>query len=244
MKKKNIVLPFGLKNQFLSRLLASKGGIFLSNWTFQGMRYMNYGEKIHRVAIEAGIFLVIFFSSSFIWNKGLRCFFSLCVAHTLSFFLNGHFFVLMRYLGDYKKSKQDAMAYVVKLQNSMDNKQFLLGAILCGSLSRGDNTETSDLDIRLVKREGWYNAIRAFNFCTVTRIQAFFSAMAVDVYVFDIEELKTKIRSDEKPVVLYDPNNVLTKFYINQGGVRTLAEYSYLSQKGMRKQSDPDNYIF
>jgi len=203
------------KNELINSFFSTKVGTIISNWVAQGMLYMNKYEIGYRIFIE----IIVISIFVFIFHKliSLKFFksvvFSFLLTHSLFWILNGHFFVLMRYIVNWKNNPQKFINYVKNLQKRVERKKFILGAAVFGSVARGNFSVSSDLDLRLIRKRGFLNTFLILNYCIKERFYAFFHMFPLDVYVFDIEELTKKINPDEPALILSDPLGVLKRLY-------------------------------
>ena len=81
-----------------------------------------------------------------------------------------------------------------------------------GSLSRGEFTETSDIDMQIVRTPGIFNWVKANAFGFYLRSVAFLRKIPLDLYVLDgVNQIGRHISPHEPPIVVYDPTNALSK---------------------------------
>jgi predicted nucleotidyltransferase len=76
-----------------------------------------------------------------------------------------------------------------------------------GSLTRGELRPTSDLDVRLIRRPGLVNGLRACWFVLRERTRAHLTGFPIDFLVLDSPRLLKRMRPDEPPLVIYDATN-------------------------------------
>jgi hypothetical protein len=213
MKKKEIQLPFNIENKVLIHFLQSKVGVVLSNWTIQGMRYMNKYERLYRIILEITMIATSSLLLVRILYKFLAIFISFLTIHTLFWIFNGNFYVLMRYVSKRQNDPVKFISYIKNMYERVNSKPFLLAVVAFGSLSKGGFSASSDFDVRFIRRKGFFNSMRAFTYCALERAMAFLNAFPLDIYVFDMDEIKYKIRSDEPPIVMFDPDGVINDRY-------------------------------
>ena len=93
------------------------------------------------------------------------------------------------------------------------NPRFICGAVFYGSLVRGIFRDSSDLDIRIISEDGFWNAFRAANLVFLERARAFFTGFPIDIYMIrDKEELYKKMDvKNETPVCVYHYGNKLSQ---------------------------------
>lgn len=199
---------------FINKLFRFKIFIILANWTFQGMLYADKTERSFRLLLDA--VMIIILSTIFInliSNVYVVLILSFFVAHTINWIFNGQLFVLGRYIG-IKPNKQDEFCkYAKQLTNRAQRKKGIDSIALYGSTSRKQLSKSSDLDVRIIRKTGILNGLNACWFALLERSRAFFNRFPLDVYVLDSTDKLGKIRKDEKPIILYDSNDILAKYY-------------------------------
>jgi hypothetical protein len=209
VKKKLVTLPFNLENELFTSFLQSRPGVLISNWLCQGMVYMNRYERLHRLVLEACLILIIFWVAVPLMGSLKTVIVAFLIAHTFFWIFNGHFYVLMRYLAERKNDPAQFIAYIEGINERVQGKDFLAAVVAFGSLSKEKFSASSDFDMRLLRKPGFINSIRAFNLCALERARAFIHAFPLDIYVFDVEELRQKIRADEPPVIMMESEEIL-----------------------------------
>ncbi|MFC1808878.1 nucleotidyltransferase domain-containing protein [Candidatus Omnitrophota bacterium] len=204
VKKKKIV--FSKIPSWANAFLSTKPLIILSNWVLQGMRYMNWRERVYRICTELLVVGFLFFA-------GLSLVVSIVVAHTLFWLLNGHIFVLLRYIVNISFDQKAFWKYAEQINRRMKKRTYIAACAAFGSISRDTFSVTSDYDVRIIRKQGLLSSVRAFNACAYERLLAFLSGFPIDIYVFDPGDLDEKIDSSENPVIMCDPQGILKKKY-------------------------------
>lgn len=212
-KQKKIDIKIKLFRDFLE----TKFGIVLSNWIFQGILYMEVPEKIFKIFFELVLFCLIFIllhhaSESIIAVLLI----SLSIAHTANWLLNGHFFVLGRYLGITHTSPQRFIEYPERIKRRLISKKSIEAVAFFGSLSRGTFSSTSDLDIRIIRRKGILNSFLACFWGFTERSRSLFCKYPLDLYVIRHKYSLEKISKDEKPIMIFDKTGFFKKLYKSQ----------------------------
>jgi predicted nucleotidyltransferase len=178
--------------------------IILRYWLVQGMVYMNWVERIHRVIIELLLFGFLYSFLSII-HTGAKPIPILILCHTLNLFLNGHFIALCVhdiYLFSLYRDKKKFFDYIDKIRNRIENNYpwYLNGAVFWGSISRGEFKETSDLDIRFISEPGFLAAICTSQLVFMERFRALLAGFPLDIYMF-----RTEAEMEEKMDVVNEP---------------------------------------
>lgn len=179
-------------------------------WLFQGMRYMNWVERGHRLILESLLGVVCWLGTASIaagWWRGLL---SVVLAHTATVILNGHLFALFKhdlYWFGFYRDPGEFQKYVDSIQARLrlSSGSALLRAEIYGSLTRGEFRDTSDLDLRLTASPGLWNAVRVAHLVFLERLRALLNGFPLDIYMFRTEgERRAKINvSSEAGLVLF-----------------------------------------
>lgn len=190
--------------------------IIIRYWIVQGTLYMNWVERMHRWLLEALVLCLLYYWLCPELGTSLRVILAFVITHTMSAVFNGHMFAMLTHdlfwFGLYKK-KPRFIYYVDKMYARINRKQpeYMKGAVFFGSLTRGVFRETSDLDIRYIAREGFWNAFRTAHFVFLERLHALFSGFPIDAYMFRTEqEVRCKMDVvNEKPVSVFEKGDEL-----------------------------------
>lgn len=180
-----------------------KLSLIFMNWTFQGILYADKTEKAFRVTVD--IILTMFFASLIpISNNYIDLFVSFLISHSLNWIFNGQLFVLAKNVTKISNNPQKIISYANKLKERSAKEKSINCMLLYGSLVRGEINPTSDLDVRIIRKPGILNGLRACIFGFKERSRALFHQFPLDMYVVDSPKHLLKMRSDEEPLVLYD----------------------------------------
>ncbi len=212
IKKKKI--PLWINNKFLSDLFQSKFGIILSNWLAQCMLYAETVEVLFRLFFELIIFIIICFFYGMFFNINIYALFFIgVVTHTISFFINGQFFVLGRFLGIVNNKPRPFIQYPENIRSRLKNRKSITSVVMFGSLSRESFSSTSDLDVRVIAEDGFVNNFTACFWTFIERFIALVNKYPLDIYVVTKYKGLEKLRSDEIPVILFDKKDFIEKSY-------------------------------
>jgi len=172
---------------------------------------MDRTEKIFFLLLDGIFFLPIFFAFLALSNLSSSIILAVVITHTLHWLFNGHLYVLLKNLR-LSKIELDCFAkYLSDLRERAKKEKSILAIAAFGSLSRRQLSESSDLDIRIIRRPGVINGMRACLFTLLERGRALMSKIPLDVYTLDGFQNLSKLCPDEPPVVLYDPQETLTE---------------------------------
>lgn len=210
MKQKK--LPGFIKNPLVFAFFQSKLGRICSNWVLQGMLYMNPIEVAYKLCLDVVLTLLM-------WSlilpeptvSGLIAVWFM--AHTINWVINCQPVALLFHLDWGKNDARRFIVYIENLERRIQGRSYLAAAASFGSLSRGKYSDRSDIDIRVVMQSGFINKLRAANFCFWERLRAALALFPLDLYAFDLDEMRRKMRSDEVPVIFWDPQGLLVGAY-------------------------------
>jgi predicted nucleotidyltransferase len=137
------------------------------------------------------------------------------ISHFINWFFNGHGYQIFYEIIGVKFSPCKTVNYVLRLKEEGEMKGFHI--MIYGSWSRGEASETSDLDIFIVNVRGdLLNGLRMSFTSLKYRLLALFTVFSVDIYVIDrIDYLRwrSKAKPQEKPIILNDPTSVIKDIY-------------------------------
>lgn len=175
--------------------------LLFSSWTFQSILYMDKTEKFFKILLDILFFSLFYFALSSNtpsqWNAPV----SLIIGHTLNWVLNANVFGTLKLLGLTRTKPERFATYLDSVNNRVAKEKSILILAVFGSLSRRGLEETSDLDIRIVRRKGLVNGLKACLFCLLERTRAFTQRFPLDIYLLDDSEKLSRL--SENPVILY-----------------------------------------
>lgn len=185
----------------LTPMFRFKVVIILTNWLFQGLLYADKTERFFKMCLDLGATATIFIMlpSFNIIPRFLIAFF---VSHTLNWTFNGQIFALAKNFDIVNNNPQKIIDYANEIKERASREKSIDCVLVYGSLVRGEIKSTSDLDMRVIRRPGFTNGIRACIFGLMERRRALFNKFPLDFYVIDGTEHLIKMRSDEKPLIL------------------------------------------
>lgn len=169
--------------------------LILSSWLFQGILYMDRTEKVFKLSLDA-------LFTGMLMLFGVNVVTSIIISHTLNWVLNGHIFVVFKNLKLIKTPHGKVDAYIGRLRRKVENEPSIIWAGVYGSLVRGEFKETSDLDVRLIRKPGFINGVRACIFVMRERAWATFHKFPLDIYVGDSFMFLENMSKEESPIIL------------------------------------------
>jgi len=206
--------PAWLNNKFLIELYQSKVGVLFSNWLAQCMLYAETTEILFRLCLEVFIFLLLFaVYINFLEVNFFIAFGIALLTHTITFFINGQFYVLGRFFGFVHNEPIPFIEYPDGIKARLLKKKSIIGLLMFGSLSRKNFSPSSDLDIRVIASNDFMNIFVACFWTFIERFRALLNKYPLDVYVVTWHKGLEKLRNDEPPIVLFDKENFIQERY-------------------------------
>lgn len=191
-----------VQSSFLKRLLHQPLVGVMTHWIFQGMLYMDSTEHRFKILCDGVLTLLGFMSLRKYLPKSVAFLSAFFLAHTLNFLFNAQLWVALKHYGMVQLTYDEFDAYREQLAKRIQHEPALRYAALYGSCVRDEWHPGSDLDVRVVRRAGWWNGLRACCFVMSERTQALWAGFPLDIYLLDSLEPLNKMRTDEEPVVL------------------------------------------
>jgi predicted nucleotidyltransferase/thymidylate kinase len=202
--------PFAnVKSPLLRLLFGRKVVAFIVNWVLQNIYTQTWSERSFKLLIELIILVLLAAPLSLTFSPIIAFIVGFIIAHTINWTFNGGVRTIGKFYGA-TYSVQKTLHFLYKLQNNTKalEKGFCAIAIF-GSISRERFGESSDIDMRAFRKPGFVNWIRANLLAFSIRSRAFLDGVPLDLMVFDsIADLSSRIRADEPPVVLFDPEGL------------------------------------
>lgn len=186
--------------------------IIFTNWVFQGILYADKTEKIFKLSLDL-ILTFLLYKLAFGSNNCVNLLVAFLISHTFNWVFNGQLFALFKNFGIVNNDPEKIINYAYGVKDRASREKSINSVILYGSLVRKEIKSTSDLDLRIIRKNGLANGLRACIFGFKERCRALFYRFPLDMYVIDSPKHLSKMRSDENPMILYDPNNVLEHMY-------------------------------
>lgn len=185
----------------LTTIFRFKLVIIATNWIFQGLLYADKTERIFKISLDLLVTIVLFLSlphSPFI----MRLLTAFLISHSCNWIFNGQIFALLKNFNYVNNDPQRIIEYANGIKIRAFKESSIDYLAVYGSLSRSEIKPTSDLDLRIVRKNGVMNGLNACIFATKERSRAFFNRFPLDVYVVDGNYHLLKLRHDEKPIIL------------------------------------------
>lgn len=202
-----------LEGSLLGNILKARVAVIASNWVFQGMRYMNVYEITLKLSLDALLLLIALNYLVDVMLTVPALVTALVIAHTINWIINGHLFVLMRYVTPVAKTEKQFEYFIEKMKAAALKWKSIDAVAIYGSYCRGTLHKYSDLDVRVITHPGVLNAIKGAVFCFFQRAVAFVSIFPLDVYCSDSMDYLDRLRDDERPAILFDFSGRLSDRY-------------------------------
>ena len=191
--------------------------LIISNWLFQGILHADKTEKIYRVFFSLFFWTILFLLIEKYCDVSLviAITFSFIIAHTFNWIINGNFYnLIIHRLMLVKLSKRNLFFYIKTLQKRIGTQNWVLYAASFGSICKGKLKDSSDLDISIVRKPGFKNAVLSILFAVKEKKYADFKGIPLEIYISDspIDSVK-RFGGENNPVVLYDPEGVIDTYY-------------------------------
>jgi thymidylate kinase/predicted nucleotidyltransferase len=196
-------------------LLKNKYVIIAINWTFQGMLIAVWSERLFRILLEL-TFAAVIYTPFLILTRSpvLGALISLLIAHTINYLFNScNPLGVLKFSGwTFSVEKNITFLQDVKPKVKGIFRNSVLAIALFGSISRGQFSETSDIDMRMVRNHGLLNYAVTNIFAFYLRSLAFLKKIPLDLFVLDnVNQVAKQIKPEESPIIIYDPTNAFRK---------------------------------
>jgi len=191
--------------------------LIVTNWFFQSIINADKTEKIFKISFTL-FFWVIFYvilKLFLSFSMGTLVIISFVIAHTLNWAVNGNFYnLIIHRLLLAKLTKKDLFNYMDNLEEKLQDKDWILYAASFGSICNGNLKDSSDVDISIVRKPGFNNAISAILFSIKEKKYADFNKIPLELYISDSPENSMKrFKVEKNPVIVFDPDNTIDKYY-------------------------------
>lgn len=195
---------------FLTPIFRLKIVVIFTNWVFQGQLYADQTEKAFKIILDTLLTVALFFVIP-LPNVITRLLVAFLISHSLNWIFNGQLFALAKNFDIVHNEPQRIIDYANGIKIRASRERSIDCVAVYGSLSRDEIKPTSDLDVRIIRKPGIINGLRACMFGLMERSRALFNRFPLDMFVVDGTEHLQKMRDDEPPQILYDPNGILRK---------------------------------
>lgn len=191
----------------------------LKNWIHQSLFYMDTTERAFCVGFELLEIFVINILLSRLYGCEVSKFWiliaSFLVVHTINWVFNGNWWacILFAFPNLRNPGEVKTCNYLNAMGMRLNKSTSISGVLIFGSLARGMWHDRSDIDLRILRRQGILNAIVAFGVITRERVFAFLKRQPLDMYLADDMNFLLNMRRDEPPIFLLKRDARLEKAY-------------------------------
>lgn len=204
----------GLKRKIRDHKIL-RWSLLISTWIFQGMLRADVTEKWFKIAFS-GISSILLSCLLCIWLRlEWAIVLGFFVGHTLNWVINNNINVLLVHLLMLKTiSKHEIFKYLDYLQAQLVGKDWVLYAVVLGSISRGDLKPSSDIDVSIVRKPGIKNAFKAISFSIWQKGVSDKRGIPMELYISDrISNSVNRYKDENKPVILTGDITIITGHY-------------------------------
>ena len=190
--------------------------LLISNWISQGIKSADTTEKIYKISftiISSSIFYYLL--SFYTLETFLHVLGALFFGHTLNYIINSNFkAILVHYLLITNVKKDQIFKYLHALQNRLNKKNWILYSATFGSISKGALKSSSDVDVSIVRKPGFINAIKSLCFLVIEKKRADFCNIPLELWLSDTpENSKKRFKMESIPVIIIDDEYFLRSYY-------------------------------
>lgn len=188
-----------VSSPILRLILRTTPGRMASHWTFQGVIYMDPTERMFKLGadlVATCVFIAI--TRPYIRSLGSRAALGFVAAHSLNFALNSHALAAMKWRGQ-RFGRETTDAFIPDMARRLGSTRGVQGLFVYGSLSRGQGSDSSDLDVRVLRQPGPWNGFWVCMAVAKERFLALLKGVPLDIFVWDSIDRATSMRADEQP---------------------------------------------
>lgn len=191
----------------------------LCNWLHQAFFYLDRTEKIARFIFEVFLLWIvgylIQFLTSFPFLSFWNLIFSFVFVHTFNWIFNGNWWACMLFAFPKMKNPGEVATccYLNEMSERIRRDSSVSGVLIFGSIARSRWHERSDIDLRILRKPGFKNAVCALLVQFRERVFALFSKQPLDMYLADDIHFLKKMRLDENPVILLMKDSSVESIY-------------------------------
>lgn len=186
---------------FLTPIFKFKIVVIFTNWIFQGLLYADRTERTFKIILDTALTITLFITIP-IPNVTIRILVAFLISHTLNWIFNGQLFALAKNFDVVHNDPQRIIDYANAITTRASRERSINCVAVYGSLSREEIKTTSDLDVRIIRKSGFINGLRACVFGLMERSRALYNRFPLDMFIVDGTDHLLKMRDDESPIYL------------------------------------------
>ena len=216
MEKKDFIKvnrKINSKNVLLNLLTNNLAFVIFKSWLAQGFIDLSIEEKLYKIILNL---FIIGFLFSFMPVTFVNIIFVLLIAQTVNWITNDHFMDNMCHLNLIKNNNTKMFHDLLLLKTKLSRFSFIDFAGVYGRIARGESIHTgSDIDIRIIRKPGFFNAVKSAFVGHYLRTLAIFCLIPIDLQMWNKASDLNRMRKDENPLML-----IGTKAFIEQLSVK------------------------
>lgn len=184
--------------------------MLMSHWIVQGVLYMDRTEAIFKLVSEIVLIVPLYFLFESIFDPLPAFAISLFISHSTNFVVNGQPFCVLKRFNLVENEFPTYECMMDRLSSRASETESIRTVLVLGSLVREELNKSSDLDVRIIRKRGFQNAILASLFVMRERLHANLIGFPLDVYLLDNPGNVSDIdkRELDNIHVLYDSDDV------------------------------------
>ena len=189
------------------------------NWVHQAFFYLDRVEQIGRILLEGSATLLLATTFAVVTDRQIFDLLTLAVCfliiHTFNWVFNGNLWACILFAFPKLRNPGETVTcqYLNDMAERLKNNPSISGLLIFGSLSRGKWHDRSDIDLRILRKPGFCNALCALSVQMRERLIAFFAKQPLDMYLADNVDFLMNMRKDEPPIFLLMRDARLEKTY-------------------------------
>lgn len=186
----------------LAPILSTTPGQMVSHWMFQGVLYMDSTERRFKLGSDlVAAALVMTITRPFVRSIAWRTALALVTAHSANFVLNSHALAGTKWHGR-RFSRAACDAFMPGMARRLGGTKGVQKVLVYGSFSRGQESDSSDVDVRVLRQPGPLNGLRVCWAVAIERFRAMTQGVPLDIFVWDSMDRAASMRADERPIDL------------------------------------------
>lgn len=175
---------------------------------------MDRTERCFRLGYEG--LLVAVSISALRWlgvNWSFTVLASLAIAHSILWITYGEKFVALKNLGLKISPKAEVDNYLIRLKASTRALDYLSAVVVSGSYAENRYRESSDVDVRVLRRHGVVPGFRACLWALRQRTSCTFRRIPLDLLIIDAPAKFRQVVPDPRVLILVDRDQFIANHY-------------------------------
>ena len=193
--------------------------LIFTNWFYQGISQADLTERIYKILFTLFFWILFWFMMDQPESKsGLYLFLSFVLSHTFNWIINCNLMVIFVHRMKWLHTDPIVLIdHLNSIKKNLQNKDSILFSLSTGGICRGTLNKYSDIDVNIVRKLGFVNAMKNIVQSIYEKKRADFKGIPLDFLISDSPaDCKFKTGTYENPVILFDPDNMIPKFYKNK----------------------------